>query len=143
LREQLGVLANQLVYSAQQVCGVERASLQDAARRLELQSPLWRVRNGRQRMDELQARLTTTRAHKLELLRSNLINLQKRLVNLSPQATLQRGYAIIKTADGELVKSVRQVRREDVLDIRVSDGAILSKVLTEPTKDVNGGISDG
>ncbi len=143
LREQLGLMANQLVYTAQQVCGVERGSLQDAARRLELQSPLWRVRSGRQRMDELYARLNNSRAHKLELLRSNLINIHKRLINLSPQAVLQRGYAIVKTADGELVKNVSQVHREDVIDIRVADGSILSKVLTEPTKDINGGFSDG
>jgi exodeoxyribonuclease VII large subunit len=135
-------MASLLVAAAQQICGVEKARVQDSARRLELQSPLWRVRNGRQRTDELQARLANNQAHRLELLRSNLGHLQKRLVNLSPQAVLQRGYAIVKTEDGEVVKSVRQVHREDVLDIRVVDGAILSKVLTEPTKENNGGISD-
>ena len=143
LREQLLIQANTLVYTLQQTCGEERGRVQDAGRRLELQSPLWRVRNDRQRLDELQGRLAKNRAHKLELLRSNLLNLHKRLISLSPQAVLQRGYAIIKTADGELVTSVRQVHREDVIDIRVSDGAILSKVLTDPTQDVNGGISDG
>ncbi len=143
LREQLLIQANTLVYTLQQTCGEERGRVQDAGRRLELQSPLWRVRNDRQRLDELQGRLVKNRAHKLELLRSNLLNLHKRLISLSPQAVLQRGYAIVKTADGELVTSVRQVHREDVIDIRVSDGAILSKVLTEPTQDGNGGISDG
>ena len=143
IRAQLSDMASLLVATAQQICGVERARVQDSARRLELQSPLWRVRNGRQRTDELQARLANNQAHRLELLRSNLVHLQKRLVNLSPQAVLQRGYAIVKTADGALVKNVRQVHREDVLDIRVSDGAILSKVLTEPTKENYGGNSDG
>ncbi len=65
------------------------------------------------------------------------------LVEALEQAVLQRGYAIIKTAEGVLVKSVRQVHRGDVLDIRVADGAILSKVLTEPTTERNGGIADG
>ncbi len=143
LREQLLVLSNRLMFALQQSWAVERGRLQDAGRRLELQSPLWRVRNGRQRMDELQARLVKSKAHKLELLRSKLVNLDKRLFNLSPQAVLQRGYAIVKTADGALIKSVRQVRREDVIDIHVSDGAILSKVMTDPTQDDNGGISDG
>ena len=142
LREQLLIQANTLVYTLQQTCGEERGRVQDAGRRLELQSPLWRVRNDRQRLDELQGRLAKNRAHKLELHRSNLLNLHKRLINLSPQAVLQRGYAIVKTADGELVTSVRQVRREDVIDIQVSDGVILSKVLTDPTHD-NGGNPDG
>ena len=143
LREQLLVLSNRLMFALQQSWAVERGHLQDAGRRLGLQSPLWRVRNGRQRMDELQARLVKSQAHKLELLRNKLVNLDKRLFNLSPQAVLQRGYAIVKSADGALIKSVRQVRREDVIDIHVSDGAIISKVLTDPTQDDNGGISDG
>lgn len=143
IREQLDDLANQMVNITRQISVGERARLQDYARRLELQSPLWRVRNGRQRVDELQVRLISNQAHKRELLRSHITNLQKRLDNLSPQAVLQRGYAIVKTAGGELVKSVRQVHREDVIDIRVSDGIIISKVVTEPAKEINGGISDG
>lgn len=143
LREQLTVYSGKLMVTLQQRLVMERGYLQDVKRRIELQSPIWRVRNGRQRMDELHARLVKKQAHNLEILRGNVIHLQKRLVNLSPRAVLQRGYAIVKTADGTLVKSVRQVDREDVIDIRVSDGTILSKVLTEPIKDVNGGISDG
>jgi exonuclease VII large subunit len=48
----------------------------------------------------------------------------------------------VRTAQGELVTSVHQVQREDVLELRVTDGSILSQVLTEPTKDINGGNSD-
>jgi exodeoxyribonuclease VII large subunit len=143
IKAKLSDMANLLSATIRQICGAQRGRIQDSARRLELQSPLWRVRNDRQRIDELQARIANNQAHRLELLRSSLVHLQKRLVNLSPQAVLQRGYAIIKTAEGVLVKSVRQVHREDVLDIRVADGAILSKVLTEPTTEHNGGIADG
>lgn len=143
IKVKLSDMANLLSATIRQICGAQRGRVQDSARRLELQSPLWRVRNDRQHIDELQARIANNQAHRLELMRSNLVHLQKRLVNLSPQAVLQRGYAIIKTAEGVLVKSVRQVHRGDVLDIRVADGAILSKVLTEPTTERNGGIADG
>ena len=142
LRDQLFTLDNRLGYALQQVSGVERGRLIDTGRRLDLLSPLWRVRNDRQRLDDLQGRLEKTELHRLELLRGNTWNLHKRLVSLSPEAVLQRGYAIVKTPDGEVVKSVRQVHKEDVLDIRVSDGMILSKVLTNPTENMNGGISD-
>lgn len=143
LREQLSVVANELVYTSQQTCAAARARLQDGARRLELQSPLWRVRSGRQRMDELQARLFKDQAHRMQLLHSHLVNLQRRLVNLGPQAVLQRGYAIVRTAEGKLVSRVGQVHRDELIDIRVSDGVILSKVLTDPMKDNNGGVPDG
>jgi exodeoxyribonuclease VII large subunit len=76
------------------------------------------------------------------MLRESATGLRKRLVSLGPASVLKRGYAIVRTAQGELVTSVHQVQREDVLELRVTDGSILSQVLTEPTKDINGGNSD-
>ncbi|MBR5614341.1 MAG: exodeoxyribonuclease VII large subunit [Clostridia bacterium] len=43
---------------------------------------------------------------------------------LSPLGTLKRGYAVAKTAEGEVVKSIRQIQSGDKLSIKVSDGEI-------------------
>ncbi len=43
---------------------------------------------------------------------------------LSPQATLERGYAIVQSQDGALVSSPSQVRSGDRLRVRVKDGDI-------------------
>ena len=52
-----------------------------------------------------------------------LAGLGARLVALSPQATLERGYAIVRqTETGELVRSVEQVSGGDALAVRVGDG---------------------
>ena len=142
LREQFVTVSGLLSSAWQQRYNQERSALVDTGRRLELRSPAWRVRNDRQRLDELQTRLTSRQLHRLELLRGNTSSMHKRLMSLGPAAVLRRGYAIVHTADGALVKSVRQVHREDVLDIRVSDGSIVSQVLSEPAIDTNGGISD-
>ena len=80
--------------------------------------------------------------YRLDLLHESASGLQKRLISLSPTSVLKRGYAIVRTTGGELVKSVRQVHKEDVLDIRVTDGTILSQVMTEPDNNINGGNSD-
>ena len=142
LREQFLSISSMLASHWQQRYNQDLAALVDTSRRLELRSPAWRVRNDRQRLDELQTRLVNRQLHRLELLRGNVSSLQKRLESLSPAAVLQRGYAIVQTTEGALVKSVRQVHREDVLDIRVSDGLIISRVISEPGKETNGGISD-
>ena len=143
LQEQLLVLSNRLLYNLQQIAVLKRGRLQDGGRRLELQSPHWQVRNGRQRMDELQGRLSKTSLYHLNLLRGNLVNLHKRLISLSPESVLHRGYAIVRTEDGRLVKSVRQVHREDMIDIRVSDGSILTRVLVDPIPEGDRGVSNG
>jgi exodeoxyribonuclease VII large subunit len=142
LREQLVTVSSLLASAWQQRFNQERGSLVDEGRRLELQSPVWRVRNDRQRLDELQARLSARQRHRLDMLRQSATGLRKRLVSLGPAAVLKRGYAIVRSAQGELVTSVQQVQREDVLELRGTDGTIISQVLTDPTKDTNGGISD-
>jgi exonuclease VII large subunit len=52
---------------------------------------------------------------------------------------LQRGYAIVRTTEGKLVSSVKQVHRDDLLDIHVSDGIILSRVEAGSDFKGNGG----
>jgi exodeoxyribonuclease VII large subunit len=49
------------------------------------------------------------------------------LRSLHPQATLARGYAVVER-EGGVVRSVREVKAGDRLDIRVSDGAFPARV---------------
>ncbi len=142
LREQFVTVSNLLASVWQKRYNQERGQVVDTGRGLELQSPAWRVRNDLQRLDELQTRLSQRQHYRLDLLHESASGLQKRLISLSPTSVLKRGYAIVRTTGGELVKSVRQVHKEDVLDIRVTDGTILSQVMTEPDNNINGGNSD-
>jgi exodeoxyribonuclease VII large subunit len=52
------------------------------------------------------------------------------LRSLHPQATLARGYALVEK-DGVAVRSVRDVKSGDALDVRVSDGAFPARVETK------------
>ncbi|MGD0116142.1 MAG: exodeoxyribonuclease VII large subunit, partial [Dehalococcoidia bacterium] len=49
------------------------------------------------------------------------------LRSLHPRATLARGYALVER-EGSVVRSVRQVKTGDALDVRVSDGAFPARV---------------
>jgi exodeoxyribonuclease VII large subunit len=53
------------------------------------------------------------------------------LRSLHPQATLARGYALVEK-DGVAVRSVREVKSGDALDVRVSDGAFPARVEAKP-----------
>ncbi len=86
-------------------------------------SPQARVNRSRQQVDDLTQRMARALSHSLALRRSRLHGLQARLATLSPQATLNRGYAIVQRADIEtIVRSVGQVHSGNPLTIRVSDG---------------------
>ena len=58
-----------------------------------------------------------------ERLRARMALVQTRLDAIGPQATLQRGYAIVRKADGSIVRRVEQVGSRETLIVNVSDGA--------------------
>jgi len=117
-----------------------RASTPTAAARIvvpdieELREQLERVRTalhrGAHRASERHAQRLTS-AHErlrrapllaLERKRARLDTLHARLGALSPVATLERGYAIVRGDDG-VIRSAEQVERGDALSIRVADGS--------------------
>ena len=53
---------------------------------------------------------------------------EKILAVLGPDATLRRGYSMTTDVEGNLVRSVTQVKRGDRIRTRVTDGAIESDV---------------
>jgi exodeoxyribonuclease VII large subunit len=54
--------------------------------------------------------------------------LDARLHSLSPLAVLDRGYALVRAADGGVVRSVAQLAQGDTLTTRLADGTFTSKV---------------
>lgn len=96
--------------------------------RLKLSTPLARIRRDRQQIDELSRRAQVSLIHILQMHTTRLEGLEQGLAALNPQAILQRGYALVKTLDGHLVSSVRQVTPGDALQVHVSDGDFAVRV---------------
>ena len=59
---------------------------------------------------------------------SRLQALSRSLAGLSPVAILERGYAIVRTADGTAVREHSQVTVGDTLDVRLHRGSLDVKV---------------
>jgi exodeoxyribonuclease VII large subunit len=74
------------------------------------------------RLDATHERLRRAPLLALERRRARLDNAHARLGALSPNATLERGYAIVHRG-GEVVRAPRQVVRGDAIDVRVADGS--------------------
>lgn len=123
---------NRLVYAYQSELQGVRTELTQLQHRIEKASPSWMVRNDRQRLDDLSGRVETGMGSTLRFWHSQQDGLTKRLSALNPFAVLQRGYAIVTTADGSVVSSVNQVSKDEMLDVKVSDGTLLARVLSEP-----------
>ena len=118
-----------LVQRAGQVIADRRSEIEHAATLLRRFSPRAILDRRRQDLDERQRRIATQQKHRLALLRQRLSGMNLRLQALSPQATLQRGYAIVSQDDsGAVVTRTDQVQSGDKIGVRVSDGHFHSTV---------------
>jgi exodeoxyribonuclease VII large subunit len=102
LQQKQELLRQQLLHRLQ----AERLRLQANAERLQLLHPL-----------ELLPRMRAQLEQRLELLQA-----------LSPQRLLERGFALVHCADGQLLRSAQQVKPGDGLQVVVADGRIESVV---------------
>ena len=108
---------------ARQILGRARLDLERQATALRRASPQSTVNRRRQHLDELVQRLQMTLRHDLDLRRASLRAMEGRLRPLSPLATLERGYSVVRQrASREVVRSVRQAPAGQALTVRVADG---------------------
>ncbi len=106
-----------------------RLAVEGQRRALRHLSPESRLREARQRVDDLMAAAASSARHGLTLRRERLAGLSARLESLSPLATLARGYAIVRQEKTEaVIKSVSDVVADDRLSVRVADGTFAARV---------------
>lgn len=103
--------------------GGARVRLSNERYTLERNSPQARIANDRQRVDELSRRVSARVMQMFKLRRGELTGATRHLDALNPQATLARGYAIVREKEsGRVVKLRSQVRGRKEIEVRVSDG---------------------
>jgi exodeoxyribonuclease VII large subunit len=123
LRQQIGGWVDRLAASLERRVGQMRQALDGQQRTLQRLSPQAQVNTLRQQVDDLTRQASRALAHRLDMDRSGLVGLEARLAALSPLATLERGYAVVRREDtGDVIRSVEQVTAGDALAIRVYDG---------------------
>ena len=106
---------------ARQHLSAARSQLQQQVWTLERHSPETRLNNDRQRIDRLTDRLQQKLQHRLSLQQERVKTLVARLETLNPQATLDRGYALVQKGE-RVVTEVGHVDSGDAITVKVSDG---------------------
>jgi exodeoxyribonuclease VII large subunit len=106
-----------------------QGQLQQMRQRLVSLAPWQRLERQRERVNHLQQQLQQRWHAQLQARRHRLTRNAELLHSVSPLQTLQRGYAIVAAADGSIVRSAKQVRRDDEIHIRLGDGEIDARIL--------------
>jgi len=76
----------------------------------------------RLKLNELRNRLTQRITHRIDAELASVTHLRTQIRALSPAATLERGYAIVQSVKGEIIRDQAQVAVDQEVQIRVSVG---------------------
>ena len=93
-----------------------------------LQSPQGYLEQRKKAFQLLENRLISVQLQQVNRKKQRYIGLTAKLDAMSPLKVLTRGYAMVQTEDGRLVRSAQDVKENDRIVVSVSDGEILATV---------------
>jgi exodeoxyribonuclease VII large subunit len=96
--------------------------------RLQHASPNNAIKEKKQQLQKVSDKLHSIQQRQLSDKRYQLQRIADILNSVSPLSTLSRGYSIAFKND-KVVRSVAQLEKGDVIEARISDGSVLTKVL--------------
>lgn len=92
-------------------------------------NPINKIRELAQEQDSLLKRLSMIMNMRLSSYRDRIENLNRSIKHLNPVSSLERGYGIVTTLNGETVSSVEDISIDEVLRIFIKDGLLEVKVV--------------
>ena len=128
VKELINTLNKRLCYSMS-------SRIKDKRNRLELfkhsysyKYPYAHVYDRRQRLDRMLEDIKKLVNNKLQISQTTLKNYGERLHSLSPLSIMSRGYSIAKNEEGNIIKSITQVKIDEDLSLYLMDGEITCNV---------------
>lgn len=105
-----------------------RSMLEQKRLKLEYTSPIYQIREKRQRLIDYEERLEFQIKQKIREKRHQLELYIEKISGLSPVEKLNQGYSLVSTSEGQVVGSIQRVNVGDVITISVKDGDIVGRV---------------
>ena len=103
---------------------LERQSLRALMSRPVMADPVCLVRNRRDEIARLRATVTSRVEARLHRAGDEIEHLRRQVTALSPQSTLERGYAVVQHGDGRVVMDQDGVSMGELLQVRVARGEL-------------------
>ncbi|MCU0809065.1 MAG: exodeoxyribonuclease VII large subunit [Candidatus Contendobacter sp.] len=123
------LLAERLDSALQRQFAYQRQRLAELTRRLDRAQPRRRLQDRAQRLDDLDQRLRAAVRQRLETTSQRLRGLSSHLHALSPLATLDRGYAIVRRyPDGDILRRASEAHIGDIVEALLRQGRLHCQV---------------
>lgn len=129
LHVHLGLLNKRLIHGINKKVEDTRRKLSYLKSNYYLKHPLNKVYDEKQHLDKIQKDLIKSMYNMITKDKAHLKHKVEQLNNLSPLSVLSRGYCITSDQDQKIVKSVKDTKINDSLNVRFIDGHALCKVI--------------
>lgn len=103
--------------------------LEALQKRLILQHPEEKLIEGRKKLSQLVSQKDRLMRQLMENKQRDLLNVLDKLDLVNPLGIMKRGFALLYDAEGKLIKSVCDVKKDDEMHVTLSDGTVDAKVL--------------
>ena len=107
---------------------MERMKIERYQTKMRYLHPRAKLHDKQQRYVEIEQKLRLTMDKKLTQSKQKLAIYIERMKGLSPLAKLNQGFSYVSSEGGKVVKSIQDVKAEDLLTIYVTDGLVKAKV---------------
>ena len=129
LRDKVQGLQSRLIYALNNRLESRRLKLERLMQSTAFRNPLDNISQSRLRLDEMGKDLLKNMLYQLKNQREQLASLCGKLDALSPLSVLSRGYAIVKTSDGQIIRTVHEVNEQQKIKVQLQDGEFQCTVL--------------
>lgn len=129
LRQSLDAMSNAMASSLNRQVKAARQHLLVLSASPALQSPTGYLEQRNQSVELLKNRLVAAQNQNITRARQRYIAQISKLEAMSPLKVLTRGYSMVQTERGEVVRSVSQVALGERIQVRLSDGTLSATVM--------------
>ncbi len=119
---------NRLLSSLKNAVHEQRNRLESIRNSLVFSQPERFLEEYEQRLDEYRYCLHDSVRRVIEGLEHRLEVQRERLRALGPVTTMERGYSVVLDIDGQIIDSVDGLSIDDLLEIKMKDGSVMTKV---------------
>jgi exodeoxyribonuclease VII large subunit len=119
-----------------------KQTVDQLASRPAFRKPFDRIRESEQRLDDISGRLQRAMTQAMKRANVRVGAAAEQLQAFSPLNVLQRGYSLTQRGDGTVIRRAGDVVVGEVLQTRVAEGGILSRVISTNATSAEG-ESDG
>ena len=130
LRQSLDAMSSAMATALSRQLTAARRQYQLLAAHPALQSPAGYIEQRGKSLELLKNRLVSAQVRQISNQKARYIAMTSKLDAMSPLKVLTRGYAMAQTEEGNVLRSVSQVKSGDTIHISVSDG-VLSAAVTD------------